>query len=73
MILNPEGLKALSTAALDKMKKFEFELRKRLDTTSDELFLSGAEEVPNKYRPLVDDYHRELSKRSTAPAKAPGR
>jgi hypothetical protein len=39
-----------------------------VDTTSDQLFLSSTEEVPDRYRPLVDDYHRELSRRTTAGA-----
>ena len=45
---NPAGLQALSSAALDKMKKLEFDLRKRADTTSDEMFLSGADEAPTQ-------------------------
>ena len=58
------GMKDLSAAALDKLQKLELELRKRTDTTSNELYLSGAEQAPPKYRPLVDEYYRELSKKS---------
>jgi len=68
--VNPSGLQELSAAALDKMKKLEFDLRKRTDTTSDEMYLSGADEAPTKYRPLVDEYFRELSKRSGTPQKS---
>jgi hypothetical protein len=64
---NPAGLEGLSAAALDKMKKLEFDLRKRTDTTSDEMYLSGADDAPAKYRPLVDEYFKELSKRSGTP------
>jgi hypothetical protein len=59
------NLQSLSATALDKLKKLEFELRQRVDTTSDQLYLSSTEEVPDRYRPLVDDYHRELSRRTT--------
>lgn len=67
---NPSGLQELSAAALDKMKKLEFDLRKRTDTTSDDMFLSGADEAPTKYRPLVDEYFRALSKGTPAPKAA---
>jgi hypothetical protein len=58
------GLQSLSIAALEAMKKFEFDLRKRIDTSSDSLYLSGNDEAPAKYQPLVEEYFRELSKRS---------
>lgn len=61
---NPTGLQQLSAAALDRMKKLEFDLRKRTDTTSDQLFLSGADEAPARYREQVDQYFRELSRGS---------
>ena len=62
---NLNGLQELSAAALDKMQKLELDLRKRTDTTSNELFLSGADQAPPKYRPLVDEYYRELSKKAS--------
>jgi hypothetical protein len=61
-----ENLQALSATALDRMKKLEFELRQRVDTTSDQLYLSSMEEVPDRYQALVDQYHRELSRRATS-------
>jgi hypothetical protein len=61
---NPLGLQELSATALEKLRKLELDLRKRTDLTSNELFLSGADEAPPKYRPLVDQYFRELSKKS---------
>jgi hypothetical protein len=73
---NFQGMSELTAAALDKLKKLEFELRKRVDTTSDELYLSGAEEAPSRYRSRVDNYFRELSRGQPAgpngtPATAP--
>ena len=57
----PTGLDQLTTAAFDRMKKLEFDLRQRTDTTSDQLYLAGRDEAPVKYRPLVDEYFRALS------------
>jgi hypothetical protein len=63
---NFQGMSELTAAALDKLKKLEFELRRRVDTTSDELYLSGAEEAPERYRSRVNDYFRELSRGQSA-------
>lgn len=69
-----QGMQQLSSAALDKIQKLEFELRKRTDTSSNELFLSGSDDAPAKYRDLVGDYFRALSKKSSgAGAKAQSR
>jgi hypothetical protein len=57
----PTGIDQLSAAALDRMKKLEFDLRQRTDTTSDQLYLAGRDDAPVKYRPLVDEYFRALS------------
>jgi hypothetical protein len=62
MKTDPRELADLSTAALDKLRKLEFELRKRTDTTSDELYLSGSDDAPPQYRSLIDEYYRALSK-----------
>ena len=59
-----QNQQALAAEALEKMRMVEFNLRKRLDTTSDELFLSGAEEAPVRYRSQIEEYYRELSRRS---------
>jgi hypothetical protein len=59
---NIRGLNELTAAALDSLKKLEFDLRQRVDTTSDELYLSSTEEAPARYRSQVDDYFRELSR-----------
>ena len=55
------GLQELSAAALDRLKRLEFELRRRTDTTSDELYLAGRDDAPVRYRALVDEYFRALS------------
>jgi hypothetical protein len=68
---NAAGLQQLLASALDKMKKLEFDLRKRTDTTSDQLFLSAGDDVPPKYRDSVSEYTRELSRRSGSAAPTP--
>ena len=65
---DPRALQALTAAALEKLKRFDLDLRKRLDTTSNQLFLAGAEDVPKSYQPLVNEYSRALSKKSGAAA-----
>lgn len=60
---NPDGIQALTAAALEKLKKFEFDLRKKLDTTSNALFLNGNEEIPANFRNLVEEYYKSLAKK----------
>jgi hypothetical protein len=60
---NPKGLAELSATALDKLKKLEFDLRKRVDTTNDQLYLSGSEDIPAPYKGLASEYYRRLSKK----------
>jgi hypothetical protein len=67
---NAENLPGLSEAALDKIRKIEFDLRKRTDMSNDELFVSGGDDAPTKYRALVDEYYRELSKKTAAPSQS---
>jgi aspartate/methionine/tyrosine aminotransferase len=58
---DPEGLAQLSQAAADKLKQAEFNLRKKADTTSNQLFLSGSDQVPANFQALVEAYSRALS------------
>jgi hypothetical protein len=70
----PIGVQELTAQALQEMSKLEFTLRKRLDTSSDQLFLAGAEEAPAEFRPMVEDYNRRLSRpASSTPTAAPQR
>jgi hypothetical protein len=60
---NPKGLQELYTAALDKFKALDFAIRKRLDTSSEQLYLSGSEDVPEAFRTLIQEYYRQLAKK----------
>jgi hypothetical protein len=59
---NMGNLESLYSAAVDKFKSLEFELRKRTDTTNEQLYLSGSEDLPPNFRALIQEYYRTLSK-----------
>jgi hypothetical protein len=61
---DPRTLEQLAATALDKLTKFEFDLRKRVDTSNDALYLSGTDEVPTGYKDLIEQYYRALSKKT---------
>ena len=50
---NPKGLQDLYTTAVEKFKVLEFEIRKRVDTTNGQMFLSGSDDVPPAFRNLI--------------------
>ena len=60
---DPAGLKDLYATALDRFKKLEYDLRKRTDTSNQQLFLSGSEDVPSNFKALIEEYSRRLSKK----------
>ena len=70
---DPIGRQDLVTAALQKLQAVEFSIRKRLDTSSDALYLSGADEAPAEFRPMVEEYTRRLSRPAAATATPPER
>jgi hypothetical protein len=55
-------LERLQSAVADGMKRFEFSLRRQAEMKGSEVFLSGADQVPEQYRKLVDQYYKSLSK-----------
>jgi uncharacterized protein Smg (DUF494 family) len=60
---DPLGVQELTSAALETLKKFEFDLRKKLDKSSNSLFLNGNEEIPANFRNLIDEYYKSLAKK----------
>jgi hypothetical protein len=60
---DPRGLQQLSATALEKLTKFEWDLRKRVDTSNDALYLSGSDEVPATYKDLIEQYTKALAKK----------
>jgi hypothetical protein len=59
---NPEALARLESSVTDNIKRFEYTLRRRLDSNANQVFLSGTDDVPEQYRKLVEQYYRSLSK-----------
>jgi len=60
---NPAGMQELYQTAVDRFKALEFEIRKRVDTSNGNLFLSGSEDVPPSFRTLIEEYYRTLAKK----------
>ncbi len=66
---DPQGLQQLAATALDKLTKFEWDLRKRVDTSNDALYVPGSEDVPSNYKDLIEQYYRALSKKKSGGGK----
>jgi len=69
---NPKGLQELYSTATEKFKMLEFEIRKRTDTTNEQLFLSGSDDVPPAFRSLIEQYYRSLNKKPGGPGGGGG-
>jgi len=62
---DPNALAKLQAAALERLKQFEFNLRKKLAADGDSLALSGWDEGPASFRQAIEEYYRALAKRGT--------
>ena len=56
-----EELRRLQAAATEQMKRVEYALRVQAEVDG-AAALTGAEEVPESFRPLVEQYYRSLAK-----------
>ena len=63
MYVDPRGLEQLQAAAMDKLKKFEFALRRKAESGNDSLSLSGSDQVPDGFRQAIEEYYRSLAKK----------
>jgi len=61
---DPKALEALHAAALNKLKEFDFNLRKKAGADNTQLSLSGSDEVPAGFRQAIEEYYRKLAQRS---------
>ena len=59
---DPKSLEKLQEAALERLKQFEFNLRRKMESGGDSLALSGSDEVPAGFRQAIEEYYRSLSK-----------
>ncbi len=55
-------LQRLQQSVAENLKRFEFNLRRQAELKGNEVFLSGADEVPEEFRKLVEQYYKSLSK-----------
>jgi hypothetical protein len=60
---DPNGLAQLQAQVTDRLKKFEFTLRRKADTGNDSLALSGSDQVPEGFRQSIEEYYRSLAKK----------
>jgi uncharacterized phage infection (PIP) family protein YhgE len=61
---DPKSLQQLqqtAQTALDKLQKFDLDMRKRFDRSNGQLYLNGSDAVPPQYQDLVNQYFRALS------------
>jgi hypothetical protein len=57
------SLALLQAQALDKLKKFEFGLRRKSEGGDQPLSLSGSDEVPAGFRQAIEEYYRALARK----------
>jgi hypothetical protein len=62
--VDPRSLQALHAAALDRLKQFEFGLRREAEGGNQPLSLSASDEVPAGFRTAIEEYYRSLARRS---------
>jgi len=61
---DPKQLEQLHTAALAKLKEFDFNLRKKAGADNSQLSLSGSDEVPAGFRQAIEEYYKKLAQRA---------
>ena len=52
----------LPASVSEGMKRVEYALRRQLGEETNRAIVTGAEEVPQEFRKLVEEYYRSLSK-----------
>ena len=57
-----EEIARLQTFVLDELKRFEYRLRREVDSENEEIYLASSDEVPPGFRDLIEEYYRELSR-----------
>ena len=54
-------LAGLQTLLLENLKRFEYRLRREVDSENEELFLASSDDAPAGFRDLIEEYFRSLS------------
>ena len=58
---NVEELVRRQSAVVEQLKRFEYAARRQVDERN-AVALSGADEVPEEHKPLVEEYFRSLAR-----------
>jgi outer membrane protein OmpA-like peptidoglycan-associated protein len=58
---DPRSIEQLTSQALEKMQKVEYDIRKKVDQSNQQLFLAGSDEIAPQFKKPVDDYFHALS------------
>ncbi|HEX9892728.1 MAG TPA: DUF4175 family protein, partial [Gemmatimonadales bacterium] len=59
---DPSGLERLERDVLDRLKAFEFALRRRVEGDTNRPLVGPADQVPPKFKEMVEEYYRSLAK-----------
>jgi hypothetical protein len=59
---NVAELARLQAFVSERLKRFEFGLRRQVNADSTAIALTGSDEVPEQFRPLVEQYYKSLAK-----------
>ena len=63
---DPRGMEVLEAEVLDTLRQLEFELRRALAGGAGADVLTGSDDrAPERYRDMVEEYFRALSRRPT--------
>jgi hypothetical protein len=57
-----EELQRLQSFVTEGLKRFEYDLRRKVGNEEDRAVVTGADEVPQEFRRLVEEYYRSLSR-----------
>ena len=57
-----DELLKLQTTVTEGLKRFEYDLRRKVGNDADRALVTGSDEVPPEFRKLVEEYYRSLSK-----------
>jgi hypothetical protein len=64
---DPSGLERLERDVLDRIKAFEFALRRQIVGDESRPVIGPSDQVPPKFRELVEEYYRSLARVNRAP------
>ena len=59
---DPKGLDRLEQDVLERLKAFEFALRRRVEGDGNRPLVGAADQVPPKFKEMVEEYYRSLAR-----------